>query len=116
MVRKGALVAGTAALAIAGGVVAAAPANASVWDCPASRVCNWDGGGYEGGPWATGGTYNSYPSWINDRTSSIANRKSGAATFYGNAGYWGASWTLSSGSNAQLGWGYFNDVASSHIA
>lgn len=100
----------------AGSVLAAAPANASVYDCPSGNVCFWQGGNYDGSRWQGTGSVNTYTSTWNDTASSIANRKVGAATWYANSGYWGLSWTLSSGDSSQLGGGIYNDIFSSHIA
>lgn len=97
-------------------LVVAEPASASVFDCPNGYVCSWFGGNYDSTRYQTTGSVSSYSATYNDKASSIANHKAGAATWYANAGYWGASWTLSGGDAAQLGRGLWNDIFSSHIA
>lgn len=106
----------TAGIVAGATLVATQPATASVFDCPNGYVCSWHGGNYDSTRYQTTGSVSSYSATHNDKASSIANRKAGAATWYAHAGYWGASWTLSGGDAAQLGGGIYNDIFSSHIA
>jgi hypothetical protein len=103
-------------LAVGASVVATSPASAAVFDCPSGYVCSWHGGNYDSTRYQTTGSVSTYSSTHNDKASSIANHKTGAATWYANSGYWGLSWTLSGGDAAQLGGGIYNDIFSSHIA
>lgn len=78
-------------LAVGASVAAATPASAAVFDCPSGYVCSWHGGNYDSTRYQTTGSVQSYSSTHNDKASSIANRKTGPATWYAHRDHWGLS-------------------------
>lgn len=95
------------------GLLSAAPAQASVWNCGGGYACDWEDGGYSGPMWAHGGSRAVYPSGWDDRTSSIANHSRRTAQWFLEPNWAGLTWRLSAGDAAELGGGVWNDAISS---
>jgi hypothetical protein len=75
----------TATVVGGGGLVAATAASAQSFDCPRGEVCVYTDPNFNGSVLVDdlgGRVFNAYPSWINNRASSIRNPTSNWMCFY----------------------------------